>query len=98
LIIFLVWDGSLSELVRTTRPEKMIKVTLAKPASAELLALIGEKRLLSQEGTLLKLQVPQAELQPLVSGLLSLASVIDLTVEDPPLEEVLADVFAEHAP
>jgi ABC-2 type transport system ATP-binding protein len=93
----LVWDGSLSELVRSTRPEKLITVTLAQPASAELLALIGEQRLLSQEGSLLKLQVPQTELQPLVSGLLSLASVVDLTVEDPPLEEVLADLFAEHA-
>jgi ABC-2 type transport system ATP-binding protein len=93
----LVWDGSLSELVRTTRPEKRITVTLAQPASAELLALIGEKRLVSQEGTQLKLQVLQAELQSLVSGLLSQAAVVDLTVEDPPLEEVLSDVFAEHA-
>jgi ABC-2 type transport system ATP-binding protein len=93
----LVWDGSLSELVRTTRPEKLITVTLAKPPSFEVLSLIGELRLLSQEGTLLKLQVPQAELQRLVSALLSVAAVVDLTVEDPPLEEVLADLFAEHA-
>jgi ABC-2 type transport system ATP-binding protein len=93
----LVWDGSLSELVRTTRPEKRISVTLAKPATSELLALIGEKRLVSREGTLLKLQTPQAELQTLVSGLLSQAAVVDLTVEDPPLEEVLSDLFAEHA-
>jgi ABC-2 type transport system ATP-binding protein len=93
----LVWDGSLSELVRSTRPEKLITVKLDQPASPELLALIGEKRLLSQAGVQLKLQVPQQELQPLVSGLLSRAAVVDLTVEDPPLEEVLADLFAEHA-
>ena len=93
----LVWDGSLSELVRTTRPEKRITVTLAQPATPELLALIGEKRLVSQEGMLLKLQTPQAELQTLMSGLLSLTSVVDLTVEDPPLEEVLSDLFKEHA-
>lgn len=93
----LVWDGALDELVRSTRPEKLITVKLDQPASAELLALIGEKRLISQVGVQLKLQVPQQELQPLVSGLLSRAAVVDLTVEDPPLEEVLADLFAEHA-
>jgi ABC-2 type transport system ATP-binding protein len=93
----LVWDGSLTELVRTTRPEKLIKVTLAQPATPELLAVIGEKRLVSLRGVLLELQVAQAELQALISGVLSLAAVVDLTVEDPPLEEVLADLFAEHA-
>jgi ABC-2 type transport system ATP-binding protein len=94
----LVWDGALDELVRSTRPEKLITVKLDQPASPELLALIGEERLLSQAGVQLKLQVPKEELQPLVSGLLSRAAVVDLTVEDPPLEEVLADLFAEHAP
>jgi ABC-2 type transport system ATP-binding protein len=93
----LVWDGSLNELVRSTRPEKLISIKLDKPASPELLSLIGAKRLLSQTGVQLKLQVPQQELQPLISGLLSLTSVVDLTVEDPPLEEVIADLFAEHA-
>jgi ABC-2 type transport system ATP-binding protein len=53
--------------------------------------------LVSQDDVQLKLQVPQAELQSLVSGLLALTSVVDLTIEDPPLEEVLADLFAEHA-
>ena len=93
----LVWDGALDALVRSTRPEKLITVKLDHPASPELLELIGEKRLISQAGVQLKLQVPQQELQPLVSGLLSRAAVVDLTVEDPPLEEVLADLFAEHA-
>ena len=93
----LVWDGALDELVRSTRPEKLITVKLDQPASPEVLALIGEKRLISQLGVQLKLQVPLEELQPLVSGLLSRAAVVDLTVEDPPLEEVLADLFAEHA-
>jgi ABC-2 type transport system ATP-binding protein len=92
----LVWDGSLSDLVRSTRPEKRISVTLAAAPSSEVLARVSE-RLVSQDGPLLKLQVPQAELQSLVSGILALTSVVDLTIEDPPLEEVLADLFAGHA-
>jgi hypothetical protein len=39
------------------------------------------------------MQVPQAQLQPVISAILSRLTVLDFTVEDPPLEEVLADLF-----
>jgi ABC-2 type transport system ATP-binding protein len=92
----LVWDGSLVELVRSTRPEKLITLKLTAAASPEALALLGA-RVISNEGALLKLQVPQAELQSVVSALLSRVTVVDMTVEDPPLEEVLSDLFARAA-
>jgi ABC-2 type transport system ATP-binding protein len=88
----LVWDGALDALVRSTRPEKRITLKLAAPPSAETIAPLGA-RLVSHEGALLKLQVPQPELQALVSALLSRMTVIDMTIEDPPLEEVLGDLF-----
>ncbi|MET0387621.1 MAG: ATP-binding cassette domain-containing protein [Polyangiales bacterium] len=91
----LVWDGSLQDLVRSTRPEKRITLKLAEPPTPEQLAPIAT-RVLSQEGGLLKLQVPQAELQPVISRLLSVFTVVDLTVEDPPLEEVLSELFARR--
>jgi len=89
----LVWDGSLQELVRSMRPEKRITLRLEAPITSEDTAWIGS-HLLSQEGALLKLQIPQAELRPLVSSLLSRFTVVDMTIEDPPLEEVMADLFA----
>ena len=92
----LVWDGALDALVRSTRPEKRITLKLAVAPSAEDVAPLGA-RLVSHEGTLLKLQVPQPELQAMVSSLLSRMTVIDMTVEDPPLEEVLGDLFARSA-
>jgi len=92
----LVWDGSLGDLVRSIRPEKRITMTLATAATPESLAGLGG-RLVSVEGVQLRLQVPQAELQAVVSGLLSKVTVVDMTVEDPPLEEVLSDLFAQHA-
>jgi ABC-2 type transport system ATP-binding protein len=92
----LVWDGALDALVRSTRPEKRITLKLAAAPSAEEIAPLGA-RLVAHEGTLLKLQVPQPELQALVSSLLSRLTVIDMTVEDPPLEEVLGDLFARSA-
>ena len=88
----LVWDGSLVELVRSTRPEKLITLKLTAAPSAEDLALLGA-RLISHDGALLKLQAPQSELQSVVSGLLSRLTVADMSVEDPPLEEVLSDLF-----
>jgi len=93
----LVWDGSLGDLVRSIRPEKRITLTLAAPAAPEALAGLGA-RLVSVDGTQLRLQVPQAELQGVVSSVLSCVTVSDLTVEDPPLEEVLADLFARQSP
>jgi ABC-2 type transport system ATP-binding protein len=94
----LVWDGSLAELVRSTRPEKRITLTLAEPhPAAGDLALAGA-RLVSADGVELKLQVPQAGLHEAMSALLSQLKVVDLTVTDPPLEEVLGDLFARSRP
>ena len=39
--------------------------------------------------------MPQAELRAAMSYLLDALPVIDLTVEDPPLEEVMRELFAE---
>jgi ABC-2 type transport system ATP-binding protein len=89
----LVWDGTLVELVRQSRPEKRITLKLAAPASAADLAFPGA-RVISCEGVELKMQLPQAQLQHVISAILSRLTVLDFTVEDPPLEEVLADLFA----
>jgi ABC-2 type transport system ATP-binding protein len=43
------------------------------------------------------LTVPHAELQKTVAGLIATKKIVDLTVEDPPLEEVMRDLFAERA-
>jgi ABC-2 type transport system ATP-binding protein len=93
----LVWDGSLANLVHETRPEKRITLKLASDSQVDLSDLVGA-RLLSQIGVELKLQVTQAQLPSTVSALLSRLPVIDLTVEDPPLEEVLGDLFARSLP
>jgi ABC-2 type transport system ATP-binding protein len=93
----LVWDGSLADLVHATRPEKRITLKLSSETTIDLQDLAGA-RLLSQVGVELKLQVSHAELPRTVSALLSRLPVIDLTVEDPPLEEVLGDLFARSTP
>ncbi len=94
----LVWDGKLTDLVRETKPEKRITLKLATEIAPGTHALEFEgARVLAHDGLELKLQVPQAQLSAAVTALLSRLPVVDLTVEDAPLEEVLGDLFARHA-
>jgi ABC-2 type transport system ATP-binding protein len=92
----LVWDGSLAELVRSIRPEKRITLKLAAPVRDAAELAVAGARLVSEAGTEIKLQVPQTELQGAIVALMSRVTIADMTVEDPPLEEVLGDLFARQ--
>jgi ABC-2 type transport system ATP-binding protein len=92
----LVWDGSLTDLVRETKPEKRISLKLAAPATTAEIECSGA-RVLESTDLEVKLQVAQSQLPAAVSALLSRLQVVDMTVEDAPLEEVLSDLFARHA-
>jgi ABC-2 type transport system ATP-binding protein len=89
----LVYDGALTELVRKLRPEKRVRVTLGVPTERAALEEQGA-RLVFAEGLEAHFHVDQSELQGVVSRLLARLAVVDLTVEDPPLEEVLGALFA----
>ncbi len=92
------YDGDLPTLVRRLRPEKRITVRLTKdldPASAELPKLERLGKLVQHDRVQAVLQVPQTELKAVVAALIEDLPVADLTVEDPPLEEVLRDLFAQ---
>lgn len=86
------YDGELQELVRTLRPEKRVTVRLSGPVAGEALARLGQ--VVSASATQAVLQVPQASLRAAVAHMLDQLPVADLTVEDPPLEEVMRDLFA----
>lgn len=88
----IAYDGSLNELVRTLRPEKRVRVSFGRLVDRRDLEALGG-RLISCEGQEAELQVAQSALQAVVGALLSKLPVIDLTVEDPPLEEVLSALF-----
>jgi ABC-2 type transport system ATP-binding protein len=87
----LAFDGKLEDLVRRTRPEKRVVLRLAAKASAEALAELGS--VVSHDEARAVLQVPQADVSRVVARALATLSVGDLEVTDPPLEEIMADVF-----
>ena len=87
------YDGGLDALVKRVRPEKRVVLRLAKPVDALDLAALG--KVVSQDPLSAVLQVSQEAVNATVSRVLSTLPVMDLTVENAPLEEVMSELFAE---
>jgi ABC-2 type transport system ATP-binding protein len=90
----LSYDGQLEALVRRMRPEKRVVLRLERPA--ELRALEGMGKVVSCEPAQVVLQVSQDKVSLTVARALATLSVRDLTVEDPPLEEVMSELFSQN--
>jgi ABC-2 type transport system ATP-binding protein len=88
----LSFDGKLDELVRRTRPEKRIVLHLNAEVSRAAVEALGAVVLFEPGRAVL--QVPQDGVNTAVSRALASLPVKDLTVENPPLEEVMADLFS----
>jgi ABC-2 type transport system ATP-binding protein len=87
----ILFDGALSHLVEEFSAFKTIGVTL-KNSHVDL-GKYGD--VLSQEGSRVTLRIPKAETSRVTAQLLSEQQVDDLTVEDPPIEDVIEHVFAQ---
>ena len=87
----LLFDGDLGDLVRRFTAHKTIVVQLEDTGVD--LRPYGE--IVSSEGGRITLRVPKAETASVTERLLADLPVVDLTVEDPPIEEVIEQVFAQ---
>jgi ABC-2 type transport system ATP-binding protein len=88
----LLFDGELAGLVRRFSPFRMIIVQLETCPDT----LHGYGEVVACEQGLVTLRVPKAETSRTTARLLADLPVIDLTVEDPPIEEVIEHVFAQE--
>jgi ABC-2 type transport system ATP-binding protein len=95
----LLYDGALGGLAERLAPFKLIRVTLRDgraagdkaptlPAGADVVEIEGEN-----EG--LTLRVGRDEAPALTAHLLNTLPVADLTVEDPPIEAVIDQIYQE---
>jgi ABC-2 type transport system ATP-binding protein len=90
----LIYDGDLKALVRRVRPDKRVTIRLSQPAPREALEKLAvTASQVSADGTQVILTVPSAHLAVAVRDALAALPVVDLTVEDPPLEEVMRELF-----
>ncbi len=92
----LVYDGALGELVRKLRPDKRVRVSFAREVGPAELSGIGGK-IIARTAREAELSVSQADLQHVMGAAFAQLPISDLTVEDPPLEEVLGALFAGEA-
>ncbi len=90
----ILFDGDLSGLVETFSAHKTIAITL-DDNSVDLSAY-GE--VAAREADRIILRVPKADTSRVTARLLADLSVTDLTVEDPPIEDVIERVFAQEKP
>jgi ABC-2 type transport system ATP-binding protein len=89
----LLFDGELAALVQKFTEHKTIVVQIGDCRSD--LASYG--RVMSCEDGRFTLRVPKAETARVTEKLLADLPVIDLLVEDPPIEEVIERVFAQES-
>jgi ABC-2 type transport system ATP-binding protein len=92
----LLYDGDLAGLAERFAAYKTIGVTLGEdpaPDGAVSWDIYGE--VVERDGAHVKLRVPKADTARLTARLLAELPVADLTVEDPPVEDVIERVFAQ---
>lgn len=87
----LVYDGSLDGLLDRFAPYREVQVKLANPLSQDSAVAYGEVE--SIEGQSVRFLVKREELTVSVAKILAELEVVDLTVTDPPIEEVIGRVF-----
>ena len=91
----LIHDGDLKALVHQVRPDKRIVVRFAagNGAAPTLDEVARHGVVVAHDAASATLQVKADQVAGAVSRLLAALPVADLTVEDPPLEEVMKELF-----
>lgn len=88
----LLYDGPLSGLGDRLAPFKLIRLTLSKPVDEDLPV---QADVLSRENSTLTLRVRRQDAPSITSRLLSTLPILDLAVENPPLEAVIDQIYQE---
>ncbi|MBW3620418.1 MAG: ATP-binding cassette domain-containing protein [Actinobacteria bacterium] len=87
----ILYDGALSGLADRVAASKTITVRLADAHAA----LDGYGRVLARDGGRVTIEVPRTDASRVAARLLNEHEVSDLTIEDPPLEDVIERVFSD---
>lgn len=87
----LLYDGALSQLVAKYADHKVIRAVFDADAPVERLKALG--RVVEHEGPRAAIEVPRAEVSRRASELLSGFSVIDLTIEEASVDDVVRRIF-----
>lgn len=90
----ILYDGDLRALVEQVAPYKLLSIVLREPMeSADLLTPYGEIETI--EGVKVTLRVPRGHATEIAARLLTNIKLDDVLVEEPPVEDIIRQVFAE---
>ncbi len=87
------YDGSLTGIVDRFSGHKVVSLLFADGQLPSDLAKYGE--VMEIEAPRAKLRIPRQQVAKLLSAILDGYAIEDVSVEDPPLEEVIADMFSQ---
>jgi ABC-2 type transport system ATP-binding protein len=88
----LVYDGNLSSLVKRVSPDKLVSLKLSQPVTREDVARFGD--VVEHTEAVAKVRVTSERLREVLSAVVAELPIADLTVEDPPLEDVMRQLFS----
>jgi ABC-2 type transport system ATP-binding protein len=87
----LLYDGALQGLVERHAPHKTITLRLERPIDGVDLGQYGD--VVARDGMQIQVRTPKEAAPAVTARMLAELPVDDLSVEDPPLEEVIDQVF-----
>ena len=91
-----IYDGGLSRIIEEFGQTKLVRLQFAGENVPEGLDLYGE--VAREEGPVAELKVDRARVAEVLGAILDQYTVIDMSVQDPPLDQVIARLFEEaHA-
>ena len=87
----IIYDGNLRTMAEQLAPYKVLKLILRKPLSCEALAPYGQ--VAACNGVKATLRVPREKATDAAARLLTAVDMEDVTIEEPPIEEIVAEMF-----
>jgi ABC-2 type transport system ATP-binding protein len=93
----LIYDGALGVLAAKLAPFKLVRLQFSAPVPdfENFITQFAAVEQLPQENGLRTLRVPRADVPQVTARLLEALPVADLAVEDPPIEAVIDQIYAE---
>ena len=92
----LLYDGNFRALIERVAPYKIIKLQFPQPKTAGQLGEFGVVAVV--DGLTAVLHVPRSSATEVAARLLTQLQVDDITFEEPPVEDIIREVFAGNIP
>ncbi len=89
----LIHDGDLRQLIKARDPNKRVSFTASGPVDESALDKLGTA--LAVDGKRITLRVAESEIASVIGYVLGTLKAQDLAIEDPPLEDILREMFGK---